>query len=322
MTASGSMLLAIDSFARNPKTGQLRILNTQNTQGKNPVHLALDPSERYLVVSNHIGASLAVLPIQPDGTLAAVHQLVSLEGTPEPHRTEQPHAKPHFNPFCPDGRFVLVPDKGLDCIFVFPFQKGKLIKEKGIKTSAREGSGPRHLVFHPNGKFAYCVNELDSTVTAYEWNGEQGKLSPMQIITTLPESFTGNNRAAAIVISDDGHKLYTSNRGHDSITLFHAHPKTGWLTFIECQSTQGMTPRFICLTPDNRYLFALNEETHTIQPFTVNQSCVGSPDAGRLSPVPNQISTGSPVCLIFSPKSSSENSQPVKQNTNSERQAW
>src|SRR5690625_7939117 len=93
MTASGSMLLAIDSFARNPKTGQLRILNTQNTQGKNPVHLALDPSERYLVVSNHIGASLAVLPIQPDGTLAAVHQLVSLEGTPEPHRTEQTHAK-------------------------------------------------------------------------------------------------------------------------------------------------------------------------------------------------------------------------------------
>lgn len=291
---------SISSFIRDPETGALALLNRQDTQGKNPVHLQLSPDERWLLVSNHIGASLAVLPVETDGSLGAVRQLVNLKGSPGPHRIEQPHAKPHFNPLSPDGRYVVVPDKGLDCVFVLPFRNGYLNQEKAKKIPAREGSGPRHLVFHPNGKYAYCINELDCTVTFYHWTAACGSLKPAQIISTLPQDFTGNSRAAAIIISRDGRNLYASNRGHDSISHFHIHPRTGWLEFVESHSTRGKTPRFICLSPDNRFLFALNEDSHSIQVFSVNPGTNNHcPHSGVLTPLPRQTPTGSPVCMVF-----------------------
>ena len=116
----------VSAFRIDASDGTLRFLNRQSCQGKNPVHLALDPTERFLVVSNHLSGSLVVLPIALDGSLGKVSQIVQLEGTPGPHKTEQPFSKPHFNPFDPSGRFVVVPDKGLDRIFCFRFANGRL----------------------------------------------------------------------------------------------------------------------------------------------------------------------------------------------------
>lgn len=287
----------VSSFIRDPMTGSLEWLNTQSTLGKNPVHLALDPTGRNLLVANHIGASLAILPIHAEGSLGAVTQLMSLSGEPGPHRTEQPHAKPHFNPFSPDGRFLVVPDKGLDGIFVIPYKEGQLKERECRLIKSREGAGPRHLVFHPNTQFAYCINELDSTVTTYKWDAQRGTLQAQQIIPTLPQNYTGNNRAAAIVISNDGQRLYASNRGHDSIAAFEIHSETGWLTPITHQRTHGRTPRFICLSPDNRFLLALNEDSDTIETFAVHADSKG---AEHLEHRPERrIQTGSPVCLVF-----------------------
>ena len=188
----------VSAFRVDRSSGRLTLLNRQDTQGLNPVHLALDPSGRHLVVSNHFGASVSVLAIGADGALGDVLQKVTLEGPPGPHRVEQKQAKPHCNPFDPGGRFVAVPDKGLDRVFMFRFEQGRLIAADTPFTAAREASGPRHLAFHPRQASAYVINELDSTVTACRFDGDTGALTPFQIVPALPQSFTGNAAASSI----------------------------------------------------------------------------------------------------------------------------
>ncbi len=284
----------VSSFEVDKTNGQLHFLNRQSTQGQNPVHLALDPSGRYLLVTNHIGSSLAVVPIAADGSLEALTQLVLLSGPVGPHRIEQKQSKPHFNPFDPSGSFVLVPDKGLDRVFGFRFADGRLVPAASPFVATREGSGPRHLAFHPKSAFAYVVNELDSTVTAYRFHRETGALEPLQILSSLPESFTGNSRAAGILVDPAGQTLYASNRGHDSIAVFRIDPTTGLLKFSGADSSRGRTPRFFTLAPNGRVLFALNEESDSIVSFLVDAT------TGRLEPSGASASSGSPVCMVFS----------------------
>lgn len=282
------------AFAVDRDTGKLAFINRQSTQGRNPVHLALDPSGRQLVVTNHLGASLAVLPVAADGSLQPLTQLVQLEGPIGPHRVEQKQAKPHFNPFDPRGSYVVVPDKGLDRIFSFRFEDGRLEPAASPFVATREGAGPRHLAFHPARPMAYVVNELDSTVTAYRFRPEDGGLEPLQILPTLPSFFTGNSRAAAIAVDRSGRRLYASNRGHDSIAVFRIDAATGLLEFAGADATQGRTPRFFTLSADERFLFALNEDSDSIVGFHVDDA------TGRLRPTGSTVTTGSPVCMVFS----------------------
>ena len=280
----------ISAFAIDRRTGRLSLLNTQSTQGKNPVHLALDPQEKHIVVSNHIGASLAILPIAGDGALQPLSQLVPLEGEPGPHKVEQKHAKPHFNPFDPSGRYVIVPDKGLDRIFSFRFDEGKLTPVFSV--SSRETAGPRHIAFHPGLPMAYCVNELDSTVTTYRFDPDTGVLQPLQILSALPQTYTGNSRASGIIVDAQGRLVYASNRGYDSVAVFRVRPD-GCLEFVGAEPSCGKTPRFITLTPDGRHLYALNEDSDTIVAFAVDR------EQGTLKPAGREVPCGSPVCMVF-----------------------
>lgn len=284
----------ISAFRVDRASGRISLINRQSTGGKNPVHLALDPSGRFMVVTNHIGASLAVLPVAADGALQPLSQLLPVSGPVGPHRVEQKQAKPHFSPFAPGGRFVIVPDKGLDRIFSFRFADGELAPAASPFVVAREGAGPRHIAFHPAGRFAYTVNELDSTVTAYRYDAETGALEPFQLLSTLPDTYTGNSRAAGIVVSAGGEFLYASNRGHDSVAVFRIDAETGLLKFAGADPTLGKTPRFFTPTPDGKHLFALNEDSDSIVALRVD------PRSGRLSPAGRQIPCGSPVCMVFS----------------------
>ncbi|MFO1304852.1 MAG: lactonase family protein [Burkholderiales bacterium] len=286
--------MEVSAFAVDKGTGQLRFLNRQSTRGKNPVHLAIDPSGRFLVVTNHIGASLAVLPLQADGTLGAVTQLVEFSGPIGPHRIEQKQAKPHFNPYDPSGRFVVVPDKGLDRVFTFRFDGGQLTPATTPFVTAREGAGPRHVAFHPTQPLAYVVNELDSTVTTYRFDRATGALDPVEILSALPSTFTGNSRAAGIAVDAQGRTVYASNRGHDSIAVFRVDPASGRLTFAGADPTLGKTPRFFTLSPNGATLFALNEESDTIVALRVDR------ETGRLSSLQAPVKCGSPVCMVFS----------------------
>ena len=284
----------ISAFAVDKASGKLQFINRQSTQGKNPVHLAIDPTGRFIVVSNHIGASLAVLPLQADGSLGELTQLVKLDGPIGPHRVEQKQAKPHFNPFDPSGQFVVVPDKGLDRTFTFRFADGRLTPAAPAFVESRETSGPRHIAFHPNGKFGYVINELDSTVTTYAYDSGSGALKPLQIISSLPDTFTGNSRASEIEVDRTGRFVYASNRGYDSVAVFQIDPGTGHLRFVEATPSQGKTPRFFVSAPNGRYMYVLNEDSDSIVAMHIDQS------TGRLKPTGFSVQSGSPVCMVFS----------------------
>jgi 6-phosphogluconolactonase len=281
--------LSIDSA-----TGKLSVINRQSTQGKNPVHLAVDPTNRFFVVANHITSTLALLPRHADGSIGAVADLVKLEGKIGPHRVEQPFAKPHQVEFDPSGKFVVVPDKGLDCMFTYrvDVENGKLLPV-GTAVRTRQGSGPRHIAFHPSGKLAYVINELDSTVTAYNFDGATGGLQPFQLVSSLPDSFTGNSRASEIAITADGRFLYSSNRGFDSIAIFAIDAASGQLSASGWQSSLGKTPRFFAIDPTGRFMFVANEDSDEIVTFAIDRS------DGRLSPTGICTKVGSPVCIVF-----------------------
>ncbi|MDR6423122.1 6-phosphogluconolactonase (cycloisomerase 2 family) [Paraburkholderia phenoliruptrix] len=285
----------ISAFKVDKLSGKLTFINRQSTEGKNPVHLAIDPSGRYVVVSNHIGASLAVVPIAADGSLEPLTQLVHLEGPIGPHRIEQKQSKPHFNPFDPTGRFVIVPDKGLDRMFSFRFENGQLTPASTPFVISREGAGPRHIAFHPDGRHAWVVNELDSTVTAYGYDAANGSLTPRQVLSSLPDTYTGDSRASEIEVDRTGRFVYASNRGSDSISVFGIDASTGHLRFLNAVPTQGKTPRFMTSTPDGRFMYVLNEDSDTIVAFSVDAQ------SGSLAPTGFVAPSGSPVCMVFSP---------------------
>jgi 6-phosphogluconolactonase len=283
------------SFAVDGATGMLTLLNRAATGGSNGVHQAIDPSGKFMIVANYGSGTVAVLPVQPDGSLADQTQLVPLPGKPGPHRVEQPNSRPHHIVFDPSGKFVLVPDKGLDRVFIFRFDPsiGKLTPTAQGSVSARSGSGPRHLAFHPSLPIVFVLNELASTVTTYKWDLEKGSLQPLQLLPTLPPNFTAENTAAEIVVSANGRHVYTSNRGHDSIAVFTADPQSGLLKSLSWVSTQGKRPRFIAFDPSQRYLYAANEQGDTIVTFRVNST------SGALTPSGQPIANASPVAIAF-----------------------
>ena len=276
----------ISAFAVNG--GALNFLNRQSTRGLNPVHVAVDPANRFLVVTNHLTkdeyqSGLAVLPRQADGALGPVCDFAPLSGKIGPHRVEQPFAKPHQAVFDPAGRFILVPDKGCDLVRSFRLGGDGKLTAVGSPVLAREGAGPRHIAFHPARPLGYVVNELDSTIAAYRYDAETGQLSPFQIVPTLPDSFVGNSRAAEIEVSPDGGQVHASNRGHDSIVSWQIDAE-GRLVSPGWKSSGGKTPRFFCQGPGS--LFVANEDGDSIV---------------RLSDGAVVAKTGSPTCLLFLP---------------------
>ena len=274
-------------------TGRIALRRSFDAQLRNPVHLALDRDERHLLVSSHLTGELVVIALAANGSPQSVVQRVALPGPPGPHRVEQPFSKPHFNPFDPSGRFVVVPDKGLDRIFVFTFDEGQLAPAAEPFVQTREGAGPRGVAFHPREPWMYAVGELDSTVTAYALDSTSGRLVPRQWLTTLPESFTGNSRAAAIAIDPAGRHLYASNRGCDTIEVYAIAATSGLLRHLQSRPSEGRTPRFFTPHPDGHTLYVLNEDSDTIVQIAID------PVRGELGGTRAVLPCASPVCLVF-----------------------
>jgi len=288
----------VSSYSIDQATGQLTFLNMETTGGKNPVHLVADPSNKVLVVANYATGSLVTLPIKSDGTLGLRGELTLLEGKAGAHKTQQGSSHPHQVLLDPAERFLLVPDKGLDKVFSFKIdaENNLLMPAYEPEVKAREGAGTRHGAFHPTLGFVYVANELDSTVTAYGYNAKTGGLKPLQIVPTVPESYTGDNTSSGIVIAPSGKFLYVSNRGHDSVVVYTIDQEKGILAPVQWVASQGKQPRFLTLDPAGKYLYVANENSDAIVPFKVN------PTTGKLKPTGQVIKTGSPVCIIFKTK--------------------
>lgn len=279
----------VSAFSIDPVSGRLSFLNSQTTRGCNPVHLSFDPDNQFVIVANHVTSSLAVLPRLDDGSLGELCDLEEVTGKLGPHRIEQPFPKPHQVEFDPSNKWIAVPDKGTDKILLYSFDgdSGKL--HLANECDAREGSGPRHIAFHPSGRLAYVINELDSTVAAYSFEPATGVLRPFQILSALQATFTGNSRGAEIAVSSDGRFVYASNRGSDTIAGF-AVDSAGMMIPIGHWNTGGRTPRFFTMI-SRTVLLAANEDSDTITVFNVDQ-------AGKLTSTGKAVSVGSPVCIL------------------------
>jgi 6-phosphogluconolactonase len=276
------------------KTGELTLLNQQPSGGGGPCHLSVDKSGQCVLVANYGSGSVAVLPLQPDGKLAAPSTAIQHHGSSvNPQRQAGPHA--HFIVSDPANRFALACDLGLDKILVYKLAPalGTLVQNDPPWATVAPGSGPRHLAFHPNGKWVYVLNEIASSLAAFTYDPQRGALTQFQTVSTLPADFKGDNISAEIQVHPSGRFLYASNRGHDSLAVFAIDPESGKLTFVQHQPTQGKTPRHFTLDPTGRWLLAENQDSNSIVMFRVDA------DTGRLNPTGQRVELGSPVCVLF-----------------------
>lgn len=284
----------ISAFSIDPASGRLTLLSQMPCQGNNPVDAALDSGARHLVVANYGSGSVAVLPLEPDGRLLPVHQVYQLPGKPGPDPVQQASSHPHAAIFDPTDGYVIVPDKGLDCTFVFRFDAvtGHIEPTAQGPVASRPGAAPRHCTFHPSLPALYVNNELDSTVTVYGWEGATGALTEAQVISTLPAEHAGKNTTAEIAVAPDGRFLYVSNRGRDDIALFSI-AGDGRLSFLGTTPTGGAKPRFFTLDPTGDCLFSANQDSDDITAFRVNKA------TGQLTPTGQRVSVGSPSAITL-----------------------
>lgn len=284
----------VSAFSLDPATGKLTFLNEVPSRGADPCYITVDKTGKYVLVANYTGGSIAAFPISDDGKLGEASAFVQHTGHgANPKRQEAAHA--HSIDLTPDNRFAFVDDLGLDKLLVYKFDAGKgtLTPNDPPFASLDPGAGPRHFALHPSGKFAYVVSEMHSTVTAFSADLKSGVLHPLQTISTLPESFKGQNDDAEIEIHPSGKFLYASNRGHNSIAVFAIDASKGTLILIEHASTQGKTPRNFAIDPTGKLLFAENQESDNIVVFQIDEK------SGKLTPTGKVLEVGQPVCVKF-----------------------
>jgi 6-phosphogluconolactonase len=285
---------AVTAFAVDEGTGGLRGLGHQPTGGVDPCHLVVDAAARHLLVANYTSGSVAVLPLDGEGRLRPPSTVVQHAGRgPNQARQEGPHA--HAVVLDGQERFALVADLGLDKVLVYRYASGEgtLVPNDPAAVALEPGSGPRHLAWHPNGRYAYLVEELASSVAVLRYDADRGTLERTQAIGMLPPGFAGRNTAAGIAIAANGRFLYASNRGHDSLALFRVDPVNGTLTADGHVPAGGRTPRHFGLDPSGRWLLVANQDSDAITVFRVD------PATGRPTPVGPPISIPKPVCVLF-----------------------
>ena len=290
---------SITAFSIDPKLAKLTRLNQLPAEGQDPCHMSFDKTGKYLLVANYSSGNVVVFPILGDGRLGEHTANVKDGGAPGPNkeRQEAPHA--HWVSVSPDNRFVLVSDLGLDAILLYRFEavKGALTPNDPPAAKLAAGAGPRHAAFSVDGRFVYVVNELNSTVTVFAFDGSRGALSDPQVVSTLPKAFQGRNDTAEIVLHPDGKWLFASNRGHDTIAVFSVDSVRGKLEPTGEFATGGKEPRHFAIDPTGQFLLAENQNSNRIVVFRID------PGKGTLTQVSQVDGIPSPVSLAFLPVS-------------------
>lgn len=283
----------VSAFSIDRASGKLTLLNQQPSGGDGPCHLTIDRAGKNVLIANYGGGSVACYPIGLDGKLSAASSFVQHHGSSvDKERQGSPHA--HSINLDAANRFAIVADLGLDKVLVYRFDAatGKLTPNDPPSVALQAGAGPRHFAFHPSGEFAYVINEMDLTVTAFGYDAQRGVLTPRQTITTLADGVRGHGLSTAeVVVHPSGKFLYGSNRGHNTIVAYTIDPETGRLTYVEHQSTQGSMPRNFFVDPTGTYLLAENHDTNNIVVFKINQQ------TGEMTPTGHKLDVPMPVCV-------------------------
>jgi 6-phosphogluconolactonase len=291
-THNGRPTGVVSAFALARDTGALTRLNEQPSEGGAPCFVSVDRSGRVVLVANYVGGSIALLPIQGDGSLAPATSVPQHTGRgPNAARQGGPHA--HCIVADPSNRFVLAADLGADRVFVYRLDLDRKSLRRVERGDAimRSGAGPRHIAFHPTLPLVFVANELDSTVATLRFDAERGALSLLDTRSTVPAGWTGTNYPADIHVAPSGRTLYVSNRGHNSIAVFSVAEST--LVLDQVVSTEGDWPRNFSLDPTGRWLLVANQRSNSVVVFARDQN------SGRLTPTRERIALPSPACLRF-----------------------
>lgn len=287
----------VSAYRFDPAKGRLVYLNKQPTLGSIAAHASFDRSGRYLFVANYAigdpdelpGKSIAVFPVRADGGLDPAVASAAYTGSgPNAARQERPHAHCIFP--TPDNRFVVVADLGTDRLIAHPFDAATGALSAGVESRLPPGAGPRHFVFHPNGRLAFVINELDSTIAALSFDAATGRLTVVDTVSALPGVEGIESHCSSLQISPDGRFLYGANRGHDSIVIHAVDAATGRLAFVGFAPSGGRTPRDHMIDPSGRWLLACNQNSDVVTVFAVDQATGTLKDAGR------PIAVGTPMC--------------------------
>ena len=283
----------LNAYAIDSITHELYYINNQKTGAYAPCHVSIDATGQYAFVANYVGGVLKMFPIYSSGSLGDASQTIRLEGS-STNKDRQESSHPHSVNISPNNKFAYVPDLGTDKIMIYnlDLENGKMLPAQQPFMKVQNGAGPRHFAFHPNGKQAYVVNELDATVNAFDYNSATGQLAEIQSITTVPDDFKAFNACADIHVHPSGKFLYASNRGHNSIVIYSIDAATGQLTFVGHEPTKGDFPRNFILDPSGHFLLVANQNTNGIFLFKIDQK------TGELEVV-DKTKVPTPVCLKF-----------------------
>lgn len=272
------------------ESGGLSFINTQLSTGAAPCHVSVNKENNLLLSANyHRGSADSYLLNAENGSIEEVLSSVVHEGSGPDERQEKAHT--HYAGFTPDGSYVAVVELGIDQVITYSLDNGQLIENSILNIAP--GSGPRHLVFHPNHKIAYVMTEFSSEVLVLKYNSEDGSFEQLQAISTLPADFTENNQGSAIHISSDGKFVYAANRGHDSIAIFKVDPESFQLDFVEHTSTEGNWPRDFVLDPSEKFLIATNQNSSNVSLYSRDE------ETGKLTLLQSDVKVPDPVCVKF-----------------------
>jgi 6-phosphogluconolactonase (cycloisomerase 2 family) len=297
---------SVSAFTVDRSNGDLKLINSVNSEGGGPTHLDVDPTGKFVLVANYGGGTVAVLPIRSDGSLGAATDVKRHEGPIGPLNAalgpvgsfaisghDAPH--PHMIMTDPAGKYAFSPDLGTDRIFIWKFdaENGKLTPNDQPYVQAVAGAGPRHFIFHPNGRWMYSINEEDSTVTFFVYDASKGMLQPRRTISALPDGYTGTNFTSGIIISPDGKYVYGLNRLHNTIATFEVDQASGDITLIGQEWTRGDYPRHLTIDPAGKFMYVLNQRADNIATFSIQEGGRKLVFANQFTPV------GAPQRMLF-----------------------
>jgi 6-phosphogluconolactonase len=285
---------SVNAYKIDRNTGFLKFLNQEPSGGRGPCHLSIDFAGKNLLVANYSSGNVSVIPISGDGRLRKPTGFAQHTGSSiNPERQDKPHA--HSINVSPDSRYAFAADLGIDKIMIYALDidKGTIVTNKFGFVKLSPGAGPRHFSFHPNGKYAYVINELSGTVTAFSYDSSTGSLSEIQTITTLPDQFNEFNKCAEVRVHPNGKFLYGSNRGHDSIVIYRIDPAKGTLTLVGHETTDIKTPRNFNIDPTGKFCLVANQDSDSVIVFRID------PATGMLDRTGHKINLGKPVCVRF-----------------------
>lgn len=278
------------SFTLNQENGELHPINHVLAEGSPPCHVSVDSKMQHVISANYHKGTLEAYSLnQHSGEITSNGAIAHHKGSGPDPRQEKAHT--HYAGFTPDEKYIVVVELGIDKIFTYELNNGALSEVSVLEVAP--GSGPRHLAFHPNGKFAYVMTEFSSEVLVLKYESESGQFTQVQAISTIPADFIENNQGSAIHLSSDGRFLYAGNRGHNSLALFEIDQETNLVRFVEHVSTEGDWPRDFALDPSEGFLLASNQESSNLVLFARNL------ETGKLTLLQSDITVPHPVCVKF-----------------------